>query len=73
MLEHPEIGWIQRTGYPSHLQPGVQNERRIKYDQSEIPVGIRLLKAARENQRLSAAALSAPAASGKQDRHLPSG
>ena len=21
MLEHPEIGWIERTGYPSWLQP----------------------------------------------------
>ena len=20
MLEHPEIGWIQRTGYPSWMQ-----------------------------------------------------
>ena len=20
-LEHPEIGWIERTGYPSWLQP----------------------------------------------------
>jgi hypothetical protein len=22
MLEHPEIGWIERTGYPSWLQEG---------------------------------------------------
>lgn len=22
MLEHPEIGWIERTGYPSWMQPG---------------------------------------------------
>jgi hypothetical protein len=21
MLEHPEIGWIERTGYPSWMQP----------------------------------------------------
>jgi hypothetical protein len=21
MLEHPEIAWIERTGYPSWLQP----------------------------------------------------
>ena len=21
MLEHPEIGWYQRTGYPSWMQP----------------------------------------------------
>ena len=21
MLEHPEIGWIERTGYPSWAQP----------------------------------------------------
>jgi hypothetical protein len=20
-IEHPEIGWITRTGYPSHMQP----------------------------------------------------
>lgn len=22
MLEHPEIGWIERTGYPSWMQGG---------------------------------------------------
>lgn len=22
MLEHPEIGWIERTGYPSCIQEG---------------------------------------------------
>lgn len=30
MLEHPEIGWIERTGYPSWLQEpeeGVSPER----------------------------------------------
>ena len=21
MLQHPEIGWIERTGYPSWMQP----------------------------------------------------
>lgn len=21
MLEHPDIGWIERTGYPSWMQP----------------------------------------------------
>lgn len=21
MIEHPEIGWIERTGYPSWMQP----------------------------------------------------
>lgn len=27
MLEHPEIGWIERTGYPSWMQ-----EREIEDD-----------------------------------------
>jgi hypothetical protein len=26
MLEHPEIGWIQRTGYPSWMQEGDKPE-----------------------------------------------
>jgi hypothetical protein len=25
MLEHPEIGWIERTGYPSWMQPKNQD------------------------------------------------
>ena len=28
MLEHPEIGWIERTGYPSWMQ-----EREDEYDE----------------------------------------
>lgn len=31
MLEHPEIGWIERTGYPSWLQ-----EKRQKEEDYEI-------------------------------------
>lgn len=26
MLEHPEITWIERTGYPSWLQEGRKEE-----------------------------------------------
>ena len=26
MLEHPEIGWIERTGYPSWAQPKDHDE-----------------------------------------------
>ena len=26
MLEHPEIGWIERTGYPSWLYDGEEYE-----------------------------------------------
>lgn len=26
MLEHPEIGWIERTGYPSWAQPKEKDE-----------------------------------------------
>ena len=25
-LEHPEIGWIERTGYPSWMQEGDREE-----------------------------------------------
>lgn len=30
MLEHPEIGWIERTGYPSWMQEndGINEEDR---------------------------------------------
>lgn len=27
MLEHPEIGWIERTGYPSWAQPKLPCKR----------------------------------------------
>ena len=30
MLEHPEIGWIQRTGYPSWMQ---EREEEPDYDE----------------------------------------
>lgn len=26
MLEHPEIGWIERTGYPSWMQGGIDED-----------------------------------------------
>jgi len=26
MLEHPEIAWIERTGYPSWLQPKEEDD-----------------------------------------------
>ena len=26
MLEHPEIGWIERTGYPSWMQEEIDEE-----------------------------------------------
>ena len=26
MLQHPEIGWIERTGYPSRMQPMEESE-----------------------------------------------
>ena len=29
MLEHPEVGWIERTGYPSWMQP------RDNYEEDE--------------------------------------
>lgn len=33
MLEHPEIGWIERTGYPSWMQ----EQDGFCEDGSEIP------------------------------------
>ena len=30
MLEHPEIGWIERTGYPSWMQD------RTEYDEDRV-------------------------------------
>ena len=32
MLEHPEIGWIERTGYPSWLQ---ETERNVSPEREE--------------------------------------
>ena len=31
MLEHPEIGWIERTGYPSWMQE--DNEPTVDLDE----------------------------------------
>ena len=30
MLQHPEIDWIERTGYPSYMQEG---ETREEFDE----------------------------------------
>lgn len=35
MLEHPEIGWIERTGYPSWLQETDESEEYTKEDAYE--------------------------------------
>lgn len=35
MLEHPEISWIERTGYPSWAQPKEnddQDDEKIDFD-----------------------------------------
>jgi hypothetical protein len=34
MLEHPEIGWIERTGYPSWMQEN--NHDEDEYDEDAI-------------------------------------
>lgn len=31
MLEHPEIGWIERTGYPSWMQEDDREEEDVEY------------------------------------------
>lgn len=33
MLEHPEIGWIERTGYPSWMQ---EKEEHEEYDEDAL-------------------------------------
>ena len=32
ILEHPEIGWIERTGYPSWAQPKDDEEEEEEKD-----------------------------------------
>lgn len=32
MLEHPEITWIERTGYPSWLQPQEEENDGLEQD-----------------------------------------
>ena len=42
MLEHPEIGWIERTGYPSWMQEGgreVYVEDALYEEQREADYG----------------------------------
>lgn len=34
ILEHPEIGWCQRTGYPSWMQE--DNEQDNEYDEDAL-------------------------------------
>lgn len=31
-LEHPEIGWIERTGYPSWMQDSFEEEEEDEDD-----------------------------------------
>lgn len=33
MLEHPEIGWIERTGYPSWMQ---EDDHKEEYDEDAL-------------------------------------
>ena len=33
MLEHPEIGWALRTGYPSYMQ---EKEEQEEYDEDAL-------------------------------------
>ena len=55
MLEHPEIGWIERTGYPSWLQEHgekerPEGERRSDNEPTPVPMGIQLLTSAAVHQ-----------------------
>lgn len=34
MLEHPEIGWIERTGYPSWMQGGCEIDEDRAYEEA---------------------------------------
>lgn len=34
MLEHPEIGWIERTGYPSWMQDHTEYDEDIAYEEA---------------------------------------
>ena len=77
MLEHPEIGWIERTGYPSWLQECArterpEEERRNDNEPIPVPMGIQLLAEAMRHQRLRMAALAAPAQTGGQDTGVSS-
>ena len=35
MLEHPEIGWIERTGYPSWMQDRERDRDEEGWDDEE--------------------------------------
>ena len=74
MLEHPEIGWMERTGYPSWLQEREEIFARSEKDGAvQIPVGIRLLRAAEAHQRLRPVLLSAPASGGGENSGVSPG
>lgn len=34
-LEHPEIGWIERTGYPSWMQPRDEDDEEESCEDDE--------------------------------------
>jgi hypothetical protein len=69
MLEHPEIGWIWRTGYPSWLQerggacPRVY-ERRTTNGKNPKSMGRELSKTAGSDQQLCPVLFPAPAQDG---------
>lgn len=35
MLEHPEIGWIERTGYPSWLQEQPRSKEEEEWEKQD--------------------------------------
>ena len=36
MLEHPEIGWIERTGYPSWLQEQPYRKEEEEWKEQDL-------------------------------------
>lgn len=78
MLEHPEISWIERTGYPSWLQEtGMESpqvmERRKENVKICVPMGVGLLTAARAHQQLRKKPLPPPTQDDRKNPDLPPG
>ena len=75
MLEHPEIGWIERTGYPSWLQQSAPRlmKRRKNDGKTQVSMGDGLFATAGTDQRLGPGVLSAPAQGSGQDPGLSPG
>jgi hypothetical protein len=74
MLEHPEIGWIERTGYPSWLQEKKEeqdDEQEIEQKAAGEDLDVTILQEAEKYQPVRTAVAVSSGISGRDPGTSP--